>query len=402
MTSNFQLYREIEFEEGTTPLDLVIQLGQQKGHLTFDDLLELLPAVEEDPDLLEETITSIVDEGIQYVDEAITAEFLESEKENREADDRAAQADRLLDAVETDDLVTLYFRQAANEPLLTKDEEVELAKQIEAGEAARAELVAGKVSARNREDRLAAIHAGEDARQRLIMSNSRLVISVAKKYRGRGIPFIDLVQEGNIGLMRAIKKFDYRRGNKFSTYATWWIRQAITRAISDHGRTIRVPVHMGDMINKLLRAEHQLIQKLGREPTESELAKALNKSPAKVKDMRQVAMYPISLEAPISFEESATVGDFIEDEQTPLPDDAVSSTLMGEQIAQALSGLSLRESRVIQMRYGLLDGKTYTLQAIGEKMGITRERVRQMEEKGLRKLRKSRLHPALLEYMRES
>ncbi len=398
-TRELDLYTTISYEEPASSEEQLLDLGQVKGYLTQDDILEIVPDVENDIERFEAVIRFLARENIPFHHDGMDEELVETiEAAGIPYKVPAGDADG-LEYVETDDLLTLYFRQAAREPLLTKEEEITLAKEIEAGEQARKALADLAGSNQRREALLETIRLGEAARQRMIMSNSRLVISIAKKYRGRGIPFIDLVQEGNIGLMRAVKKFDYRLGNKFSTYATWWIRQAVTRAIADNGRTVRVPVHMGDLINKMLRVEHKLVQQLGRRPTEAELAVALDKPPAKVKDIRQIAMFPVSLETPISHEEDATLGDFIEDESTPAPDELVTNNLMNAEIAEALRGISLREARVLQMRYGLLDGKTYTLQAIGEKMGITRERVRQMEEKGLRQLRKSRIRHTLLEYL---
>jgi RNA polymerase primary sigma factor len=393
---------ESEYEgesEEINPVERLIELGKEKTFLTLEDIIDVIPSADYDQDLIETVLNELSDAGIPVENEG------DLEKDDttpvREGSNMTyyLHEDRYIDEIETDDLVTLYFRQAASAPLLTADEEIDLALKIEAGESARKELAKGTRSQKFQAELLQKINDGETARHRLIMSNSRLVISVAKKYRGRGIPFIDLVQEGNIGLMRAIKKFDYRRGNKFSTYATWWIRQAITRAIADHGRTIRVPVHMGDLISRLLRAQHQLTQELGREPTENELAEALDKPTAKVQDMRKVAMVPLSLETPMGFEEDTTLGDFIEDSQSPPPDESVSTNLLEEKIEEVLQTLSLREARVLQMRYGLLDGKIYTLQEIGNKMGITRERVRQMEEKGLRQLRKTSSTTALREYL---
>ncbi len=396
----FDLYKTIAYEEDISGLKHLVELGHEKGYVTLDDIYDLIPDVETEPEQLEAVLNILTSEEITYKDETVETEIaVNSPEEHYVASSSALEEDRLLDQVETDDLVTLYFRQAAREPLLTSVEEISLAKTIEGGEKARRELANSYPSEEEREDLIQAIKDGENARQRMIISNSRLVISIAKKYRGRGIPFIDLVQEGNIGLMRAIKKYDWRRGNKFSTYATWWIRQAVTRAIADNGRTIRVPVHMGDLINRMLRAEHRLYQELGRRPTEEELAVALDKSPAKVKDVRKISMYPVSLETPINHEEEATLGDFIEDRQTPIPDEQVTHNLMNADIMDALKALSLREARVLQMRYGLMDGKVYTLQSIGEKMGITRERVRQMEEKGLRQLRKSNIRHVLQEYV---
>jgi RNA polymerase primary sigma factor len=227
------------------------------------------------------------------------------------------------------------------------------------------------------------------------------VISVAKKYMGRSVPFLDLIQEGNIGLMRATKKFDYHRGNKFSTYATWWIRQAVTRAIADQGRTIRVPVHMGDYINKLYRIQHQLIQRLGREPTVEEMAEALGVSPQKVENIFKVARWPLSLELPTGEEEDSVLGDFIEDDEITPPDEAATYNLLRENLSEVLDGLPLREGRILQLRYGLFDGQAYTLEEIGRKVGVTRERVRQIETQALNRLRAPAIRRKLHDYLGE-
>ncbi len=256
--------------------------------------------------------------------------------------------------IDTDDTIGLYLKEVSRVPLLTAEEEVELAQRIERGRMAREELARGNVSTRRRQELRRLIEDGWGAREHLITANSRLVISVAKKYMGRGVPFLDLIQEGNIGLIRATKKFDYRRGHKFSTYATWWIRQAVTRAIADQGRTIRVPVHMGDQINKLLRVQHQLTQRLGREPTVEELAQALDVPPKKVENMIQVARRPLSLETPTDDEEDSVLGDFIEDEEAPPPDDTATYNLLREHLEEVLSSLPPREVRILQLRYGLV------------------------------------------------
>jgi len=263
----------------------------------------------------------------------------------------------------------------------------------------REELAKGEVSDKRRRDLLRFIEEGSKSRERLIISNSRLVISVAKKYIGRGVPFLDLIQEGNIGLMRAAKKFDYQRGYKFSTYATWWIRQATTRAIADQGRTIRVPVHMGDQINKLRRMQHQLKQQLAREPTREELAEALGLPVKKIENMIKVSRRPLSLEMPIDDEGESMLGDFIEDQDSPAPDETASQNLMREHLEEVLDTLPPREVRVLQLRYGLLDGKVCTLQEVGRKMGVTRERVRQIEAQALRRLRRPTIYKELREYI---
>jgi RNA polymerase primary sigma factor len=288
-------------------------------------------------------------------------------------------------------------------PLLIAAEEVALAKRMEKMKFAREKLAKGhKLSATKERDRLQAdIDDGWAAREHLITANSRLVISVAKKYMGRGVPFLDLIQEGNIGLIRAAKKFDYKRGHKFSTYATWWIRQAVTRAIADQGRTIRVPVHMGDQINKLLRVSHSLTQELGRDPTVDELADALNVTAKKVESMIQIARRPLSLETPTDEEEDSVLGDFIQDDDSPAPVEVATKNLLREQIQEVLATLPPREVRILQLRYGLLDGESYTLEEVGKKMGVTRERVRQIEAQALSRLRHPSHRRKLRDYLRE-
>jgi RNA polymerase primary sigma factor len=266
---------------------------------------------------------------------------------------------------------------------------------------AREELALGPVSENRKRELRLAIEDGWAAREHLITANSRLVISVAKKYMGRGVPFLDLIQEGNIGLIRAAKKFDYRRGHKFSTYATWWIRQAVTRAIADQGRTIRVPVHMGDQINKLLRVSHQLTQKLGRDPTTEEMADLLGVPPKKVENMIQVARRPLSLETPTDEEEDSVLADFIQDEDSPAPVESVTQNLLQEHLKEVLNSLPPREVRILQLRYGLLDGQSYTLEEVGRKMGVTRERVRQIEAQALSRLRHPGHRRKLVDYLRE-
>jgi RNA polymerase primary sigma factor len=303
--------------------------------------------------------------------------------------------------MDADDTVGLYLKEVGRVPLLTAPEEVSLAKRIERGRRAREELARGPVAMRRRRDLQHGVEDGWAAREHLITANSRLVISVAKKYMGRGVPFLDLIQEGNIGLIRAAKKFDYRRGHKFSTYATWWIRQAVTRAIADQGRTIRVPVHMGDQINKLLRVSHQLTQRLGRDPTTEELAEELEVPPKKVENMIQVARRPLSLETPTDEEEDSVLGDFIQDEESPAPTEAVTQNLLHEHLQEVLNTLPPREVRILQLRYGLLDGQSYTLEEVGRKMGVTRERVRQIEAQALSRLRHPTHRRKLVDYLRE-
>ena len=264
---------------------------------------------------------------------------------------------------------------------------------------AREEMARGNVSSHRRSELRRLVDDGWAAREHLITANSRLVISVAKKYMGRGVPFLDLIQEGNIGLMRAAKKFDYHRGYKFSTYATWWIRQAVTRAVADQGRTIRVPVHMGDQISKMLRTQHQLKQKLSRDPTPEELAEELEVTPKKVEHMIQVARRPLSLQMPIGDEEDDMLGDFIEDHDAPPPDETATNNLLREHMKDILDRLPPREARILQLRYGLLDGQILTLNEVGRKMGVTRERVRQIEAQALRRLRSLGIQRELRAYI---
>ncbi|MBN2147676.1 MAG: sigma-70 family RNA polymerase sigma factor [Anaerolineales bacterium] len=393
-----------EREDEHPAIARLIELGRQKSYVTIDDILNFFPEAEQDVDQLEEAFAALISAGIAYVDEPAASgppedELVAAEEEESEEDLRKAAIldDNYLANIDTDDTIGLYLKEVGRVPLLTAIEEVELAQRIENGRTAREELARGNVSSRHRADLQMLIEDGWNAREHLITANSRLVISVAKKYMGRGVPFLDLIQEGNIGLIRAAKKFDYRRGHKFSTYATWWIRQAVTRAIADQGRTIRVPVHMGDQINKLLRVQHQLTQRLGRDPTVDELAEALEVTPQKVENMIQVARRPLSLETPTDDEEDSVLGDFIQDEEVPAPDETATYNLLREHLDMILNGLPPREVRILQLRYGLLDGQAYTLEEVGRKMGVTRERVRQIEAQALSRLR----HPAIRRRLRE-
>ncbi|MFH2102702.1 MAG: sigma-70 family RNA polymerase sigma factor [Chloroflexota bacterium] len=391
----------IEEEEVYSAIARLIAAGRQKGYVTIDDILHFFPEAEQDVEQLEEAFSALLSAGIAFVEDTPTGEPPEDElAATEEASSEVEQEinlDDYLANIDTDDTIGLYLKEVSRVPLLTAEEEVQLAQRIERGRMAREELARGNVSPRRRMELRRLIEDGWSAREHLITANSRLVISVAKKYMGRGVPFLDLIQEGNIGLIRATKKFDYRRGHKFSTYATWWIRQAVTRAIADQGRTIRVPVHMGDQINKLLRVQHQLTQRLGRDPTVEELADALEVTPKKVENMIQVARRPLSLETPTDDEEDSVLGDFIEDEEAAPPDDTATYNLLRENLGEVLNGLPPREVRILQLRYGLLDGQAYTLEEVGRKMGVTRERVRQIEAQALSRLR----HPTIRRKLRD-
>ena len=391
----------VEEDENAPAIARLIEIGRKKTYVTFNDILKFFPDAEQDVEQLEEAFAALLSVGIPFVEDVAGAEPSEEELNAVEEEDAKEKEeetpDDYLANIDTDDTIGLYLKEVSRVPLLTAEEEVELAQRIERGRMAREELARGGISASRRTELRHLIEDGWAAREHLITANSRLVISVAKKYMGRGVPFLDLIQEGNIGLIRATKKFDYRRGHKFSTYATWWIRQAVTRAIADQGRTIRVPVHMGDQINKLLRVQHQLTQRLGRDPSVEELAEALEVPPKKVENMIQVARRPLSLETPTDDEEDSVLGDFIEDDEAPHPDDTATYNLLREHLTEVMDSLPPREVRILQLRYGLLDGQAYTLEEVGRKMGVTRERVRQIEAQALSRLR----HPAVRRKLRD-
>ena len=324
---------------------------------------------------LEVDFNEEVDDSFDFMDEEESAELVkEAEEAEAEAEEDTPVPD-LDNTISIDDPVKMYLKEIGALPLLTSEEEIVLAKTVEAGMRADA-LPEEKEAAR-------------EAKKELADRNLRLVVSIAKKYLGRGLQFLDLIQEGNLGLLKAVDKFDYTKGYKFSTYATWWIRQAITRAIADQARTIRVPVHMVETINKLNRISRQLLQENGREATNEELAKAMGVSLAKVREVKKIAQDPISLETPIGEKEDSHLGDFIEDHEAIAPDDAAGSILLREQIEELLTGLTERERQVLELRFGLKDGKTRTLEEVGKYFDVTRERIRQIEGKALSKLKKT-------------
>jgi len=377
--------------------EYLLALGYERGHITYEDILRVFPEAEEDVDRLDEIIGALMESGISVggIDGKSSDRYIEIEED--EEDEEKAEED-IYRAIEVDDTIGLYLKEIGKVALLTAEEEVSLAKRMETGKKAQLRLNNGKYHSEEKRWELERyIDDGIAAREHLIRANSRLVISVAKKYIGRGVPFLDLIQEGNIGLIRASNKFDYRRGHKFSTYATWWIRQAVTRAIADQSRTIRVPVHMGDQINKMLRISHQLTQQLGRGPTPEELAAEMEIPVRKVEQMLDVARRPLSLEMPTDEEEESTLGDFVEDTESPAPPDEVSTTMLRDLLLEILVDLPPREVKILQMRYGLLDGQTYTLEEVGKKLGVTRERVRQIEAQALSRLR----HPAHARRLRD-
>ena len=323
---------------------------------------------------LEVDFNEEVDDSFDFIEEEESAELVKEEEAEAEAEEDTPVPD-LDNAISIDDPVKMYLKEIGALPLLTSEEEIVLAKTVEAGM---------RVDALPEEK-----EAAREAKKELADRNLRLVVSIAKKYLGRGLQFLDLIQEGNLGLLKAVDKFDYTKGYKFSTYATWWIRQAITRAIADQARTIRVPVHMVETINKLNRISRQLLQENGREATNEELAKAMGVSLARVREVKKIAQDPISLETPIGEKEDSHLGDFIEDHEAIAPDDAAGSILLREQIEELLTGLTERERQVLELRFGLKDGKTRTLEEVGKYFDVTRERIRQIEGKALSKLKKT-------------
>jgi RNA polymerase primary sigma factor len=363
----------------------LIDKGRDQGYVLSDEVVAAFPNAEEHLELLEEFYSSLVAEGIEVVDQPPLKPL---SRPRDAAAERAASAEDLASGV--GDSVRLYLQEIGDTDLLTMQEEVWLAKRMERGKLAEERLLGPDLTPQER----AALDAdkldGELARSHLIRANLRLVVSVAKKYVGRGLSFLDLIQEGNIGLMKATDKFDYKRGFKFSTYATWWIRQAITRAISDQSRTIRLPVHVGETINRVKKTGHRLQQILEREPTREEIARMMDVSDDKVRQVLDVSRHPISLEAPVGQDGDAFLGDFIEDDSMPHPLELASQELLKSQICDALSKLTERERLIIELRFGLNDGRFRTLEEVGRHFGITRERIRQIESKALRKLR----HPS--------
>ena len=380
-------------ENHKAEIERLLSIGKAQGYVTYEDVLQVFPEAESNMEQVEDLFATFFEHGIEVgQQEEIEAAAQEGADNQEEATDELD-----LSQIEIDDSISLYLKEIGRVPLLTAEQEVELAQRMERGRLARRQLAKGVEDPVEREQLLAQVKDGQAAQEHLIKANSRLVVSVAKKYVGRGVPFLDLIQEGNIGLIRAVKKFDYRRGYKFSTYATWWIRQAVTRAIADQGRTIRVPVHMYEQINRLTRASRQLVQELGRDPTSEEIANELGITPRKVEQIIRVSQRPLSLEMPVGEEEDSYLGDFIEDEEAMSPTDAASQRLLREVIDEIFQSLTPREVRILQLRFGLVDGYSYTLEEVGRKFGVTRERIRQIEAQALGRLR----HPSRSRKLRD-
>ncbi|CAB1129611.1 RNA polymerase major sigma-43 factor (sigma-A) [Candidatus Hydrogenisulfobacillus filiaventi] len=363
----------------------LIRRGRERGKLSYGEIMDALQSIDLPPEQIDTIYELFHEMGIELVGEQPEPYALEEDVEDEgtgeepvaepEAGEAAEEEADLSvpDGVAIDDPVRMYLKEIGRVPLLTAEEEVELAKRIEAGD--------------------------EEAKRKLAEANLRLVVSIAKRYVGRGMLFLDLIQEGNLGLIKAVEKFDYRKGYKFSTYATWWIRQAITRAIADQARTIRIPVHMVETINKLIRVQRQLLQELGREPTPEEIAKEMGITEERVREILKVAQEPVSLETPIGEEEDSHLGDFIEDEDAPAPAEAAGYQLLKEQLEEVLDTLTTREEKVLRLRFGLSDGRARTLEEVGQVFGVTRERIRQIEAKALRKLRHPTRSKKLKDYL---
>ncbi|TCZ75571.1 RNA polymerase sigma factor RpoD [Paenibacillus albiflavus] len=344
----------------------LIELGKKRHSLTYKDIMEKLAPFEQDQDQIDEFYEQLSELGIDVGGESDDEEDMPNGGNSEQDQDEFNFSDDLSlpPGIKISDPVRMYLKEIGRVPLLSAEDEVGLAKRIEQGD--------------------------EEAKRRLAEANLRLVVSIAKRYVGRGMLFLDLIQEGNMGLIKAVEKFDYDKGFKFSTYATWWIRQAITRAIADQARTIRIPVHMVETINKLIRVSRQLLQELGREPTPEEIAKEMDLSTDKVREIMKIAQEPVSLETPIGEEDDSHLGDFIEDQEALAPADAAAYELLKEQLEDVLDTLTEREENVLRLRFGLDDGRTRTLEEVGKVFGVTRERIRQIEAKALRKLR----HPS--------
>jgi len=389
-------------------IEMLLEKADLQGHITLEDIEEIIPR--SGASAVEEMVGILNRQGVEVIlsDDEDNNSKQSSPLDDADTDDEDEDEVREtgvvagVEKVTSNDTITLYLREMSKVPLLNKQQEIDLAKRYEAGRAAQAGLIRDG-DTYNEERRIlaeAVITDGLLAREHLIKANTRLVVSVAKRYNHRGVPFLDLIQEGNLGLMKAVEKFDYKRGFRFSTYATWWIRQTITRAIADQGRTIRVPVHMVDRIRVMYKHIHALEQKLGREPTIEELSKALDLPQEKVDWMIRVSWLPLSLESPINDdEEESELGNFVEDKDTPTPSQRVYSRLLSEKVNDILDSLPYREARILRLRFGLDDGRFYTLEEVGQKFGLTRERIRQIETKALRRLRHPRRSRQLKEYL---
>ena len=399
-----ELMKVVEGVQGAEKLAELLDKGKKKGKLSSGELMDVLEEMDLESEQLDKIYDTMENMGIDTAGEDYLPELVDEvppiEEIEEIPEEEIVDPNTLVDSFGIDDPVRMYLKEIGKVNLLTPDEEIQLAQDMGAGDAAREQLAEIEKARKNGEEvSLAqeeekelkrAIRKGEAAKQRLAEANLRLVVSIAKRYVGRGMLFLDLIQEGNLGLIKAVEKFDYTKGYKFSTYATWWIRQAITRAIADQARTIRIPVHMVETINKVIRVSRQLLQELGHDPTPEEISEEMNMPVEKVREILKIAQEPVSLETPIGEEEDSHLGDFIPDEDASEPSEAASYTLLKEQLIDVLDTLTPREEKVLKLRFGLEDGRTRTLEEVGKEFNVTRERIRQIEAKALRKLR----HPS--------
>ncbi len=401
------------FADEMETVTVLLADGAEQGYITYDQILESLPEIEHNLALLEIIIEEAQATGVpiyESKEEAVaimgqgnnaeTVPSFYNKKRRNKYPPRSTHAAPIFDLsnVPIDDSVGLYFREMGQQSLLTAVEEVDLSKEIEAGREAVIKLRENEELTDDERDLTELTKTtGDMARAHLIRANTRLVVSIAKKYRGRGLQFLDLIQEGNVGLMKAVEKYDYRRGNRFSTYATWWIRQAVTRALANHGRTIRIPAHLGGRISKLYQIAQELEQEYGRQPTPEEIAQNMDLPADRVRWMLRTSRQPVHLERPVGDESDAELGDFIEDVEAPPPAETVAQTMLTEELGDILDQLTPREARILRLRYGLQDGESRTLKEVGEMFGLSRERIRQLEKEALRKLR----HPNFAGHLRQ-
>ena len=389
-------------EKKENKLNELYEQGKAKGTMTYDEIITKLSTTDIDPDQFDTVLETLEAMGVEVIRDANSAEGPQTPEAAPEIDDIDLS---MPEGISIDDPVRMYLKEIGKVPLLSADEEINIAMRMDKGDEAKQMLESGinadgkPLTDEEKKQCQAAIDDGTQAKRLLAEANLRLVVSIAKRYVGRGMLFLDLIQEGNLGLIKAVEKFDYRKGYKFSTYATWWIRQAITRAIADQARTIRIPVHMVETINKLIRVSRQLLQEYGREPTPEEIAKAMGISEAKVREIIKIAQEPVSLETPIGEEEDSHLGDFIPDDDAPAPAEAASHALMREQLWDVLNTLTPREEKVLRLRFGLDDGNQRTLEEVGREFKVTRERIRQIEAKALRKLRHPSRSKKLKDYL---
>ncbi|HML22608.1 MAG TPA: sigma-70 family RNA polymerase sigma factor [Aggregatilinea sp.] len=389
-------------QEATEPkvIQELMNRADQRGYVTFEDVLELLDEDSDDVNAIEAVLDELDELGIELRQDTSDDDDLDQREREFEAEEESHDPGvGDINAVSADDPVGLYFRQMAQEPLLTANEEIELAKRIELGREALLQLEGMSPNDDEYDHLQQLVSDGQAAREHLGRANTRLVVSIAKRYMGQGLPFPDLIQEGNVGLMRAVDKYDYKRGNRFSTYATWWIRQAITRALAQKTRTIRIPLHMTERIRQMYRTAQVLEQTLGHRPTPEEIAKEMELPPESVRGMMDASQHAIALERPVGDDGDSEFGDFIEDQDSPSPVEAATQHLLQETIEEVLSELTPRQSHILRLRFGLGGGEPHTLEEIANKFGLSRERIRQLEKEALRRLRHPRLAHNLRDYL---